>query len=189
MNIEKPPPEESGPEKLEIKEYGAEAGIAKAISEIERLAESQRYVLIAISGSSIDVGKTYVSSRVERGLMERDISFESVSSLSTFSTKPVFEKRRDKKGRVLVFEAEGPIFGPAEEGKKNQDEWLRKKIKEKKLGLPVSKIDIRVYVYRPDKPFSPDVDLRSADIVIRNEGAVDDTRKDRKSAVKTWRLD
>ena len=129
--MEKPPQEEAGSENLEIKEYDAEAGIAKAISEIERLVESQRYVLIAISGSSIDTGKTYVSSRIERGLMERDISFNSVSSLSTFNTKPEFEKRRDKKGRVLVFEAESPIFGPAEEGRQIEDKWLRKKIKEK----------------------------------------------------------
>lgn len=183
MSMEKPSRQEAGPEKSEIKEYDAEAGIAKAISEIERLLQSQKYVIVAISGSSIDVGKTYVSSRIERGLMERDISFVSVSDINVFNIKPMFEKRRDKKGRVLVFEAESPIFGPAEEGKKFQDKYLREKIIKEKMRLPVYKIDIRVYVYRPDKLFSPDVDLRSADIVIRNEGAVNDTRKTRYGAL------
>lgn len=164
------------PEKPELKEYSAEAGIAQAIALIERLVESQKYVVIAVSGSATNVGKTYISSAIERELIERDIPFANVSSMENFSTQPVFGKRR-KKGRVLVFSAEYPIYGPAQAGKRLQDKWLKEKINKEKLRLPISKIDIRVYVYRPDKPFPPDVDLNSADILIRNEGAFDDSRK------------
>lgn len=164
------------PEKPALKEYSAEAGIAQAVALIERLLESQKYAVMAVSGSAGDVGKTYISSAIERELIERDISFARVGSISSFLTKPVYEKRR-KGGRVLVFEAEYPIYGPAEAGKRLQDKWLKEKIKKEKLRLPISKIDIRVYVYRPDKPFPPNVDLNSADILIRNEGAFDNRRK------------
>lgn len=181
MEKENPHQPETAPEKLEIKEYSAKAGIAKAVSEIERLLAAQKYVVVAISGSSHDVGKTYVSSAIEAELIRRDISFVGVGSIETLLTKPVFEERRGQ-GHVLLFEAESPIFGPAEEGKRLQNQWLKEKIKEEKLKISVSKIDLRIYVYRPDKPFSEDVDLRSADVVIKNEEAVDDRGKMRKTS-------
>lgn len=170
------------PEKPELKEYSAEAGVAKTVALTERLLESQKYVVIAISGSAVDVGNTYIDQAIKRELMLRDISFAQVGSIGTFMTKPIFEKRR-KGGRVLVFETESPVFGPVEEGKRLQNKWLKERIKEKKLRLPISKIDIRIYVYRPDKPFTQDVDLRGADILIKNEGAVNDRRKIRKMPV------
>ncbi len=40
------------------------------------------------------------------------------------------------------------------------------------IGVPLSKIDIRILIYRPDKPPLPE-EKQYADVVIRNEKAVD----------------
>lgn len=176
MKQENPRGMETVSEKLEIKEYGAKEGIARAVDEIERLLKTQKYVVIAVSGSSNDVGKTYISSAIEGELTQRDIPFASTGDINTLLIKPVFEKRPGK-GRVLVFEAESPIYGSIKENKNIENKYLENKIKERKFNLPISKIDIRVYVYRPDKPFSKTVDLRGADILIKNEEAFDDSYK------------
>lgn len=182
-NIEKnkQPTEKPWEERLselgsEVKKYSAKEGIIRAISEIERLLKSQKFVVMTICGSAHDVGRTYISSAIEIELIQRDISFATESSIGIFSTEPVFREGSGE-GRVLMFQAIGPIYGPAEKGKRIENKWLKREIKERKFKIPISKIDIRVYVYRPDKPFSKDVDLRGADILIKNEGAFDDPRK------------
>lgn len=161
---------ERQPEKLqEQKEYNAEVGITKAVSIIERLLESQEYVVVAISGSSTNVGKTYVSAKLMREIIRRDISFSSRNDMNNL-TKPVFSNS-SRKGHVLVLSAEFPA--PNKESKIGQDDSLKKQAEQ--FGLPLSKIDLRIFVYRPDKPF--DINTETADILIRNEGAIDDIDK------------
>ncbi|MBU3901147.1 hypothetical protein KKF25_00685 [Patescibacteria group bacterium] len=164
---------ERQPEKLqEQKEYNAEAGIAKAVSAIERLLKSQEYVVVAISGSSTNVGKSYISANLMRELTRRDISFAPCGDISSFSTKPEFRVRDGSgKGHVLVLSAEYPALN--KESKIGQDNYLKKQAEQ--FGLPISKIDLRIFVYRPDKPF--DINTETADILIRNEEAIDDIYK------------
>lgn len=158
----------------EKKEYTAAEGIDKAVNDIESLLRSKDYVAVTVTGSNIDVGKTFISTGIIRGLYSRGFSIYAATDIDSLSIKPCFLES-PKKGHVIVFRAEYEVLLPGEEGKKMQDYQLEKKMQE--FGLPISKVDLRVYVYRPDKPFSETADLNHADILIRNEGAKDKPRQ------------
>ncbi|OGY87042.1 MAG: hypothetical protein A2319_01835 [Candidatus Kerfeldbacteria bacterium RIFOXYB2_FULL_38_14] len=157
---------------METKEYGFEEGFSKAVQMVEELLRSQKYVTLAVIGSGTDVGKTYTSARLGNKLgrdMSRSIML--VSDMSLLWNNPFDEP--DKPG-VLILHAEArPGKGVA--GVILQDRVFAERAQN--VGLPLSKIDIRVYVCRSDKPFRFTMALGTRDILIKNEKAVDDPRK------------
>jgi hypothetical protein len=159
---------------FEQKEYTAEDGISEAINLIEKLLESQEYVTVAVTGSCTDVGKTYISAGILSELDARGISKYTASEFDTLRFKPIFTDCH-RKGHVLVFTAQNPIVIPGNEGIERQNDLFKDEMR--KVGLPLSKIDLRVYVYRPDKPFHELIDLKNADILIRNNLANDKALK------------
>ena len=158
----------------EQNEYNFENGIKQAFSEIEKLLQAQEYVVVTICGSSYDVGKTKLASRIMQEISARRISWAWQSDTRSMMQKPNFTHQPETKGHVLVFGSEQPAREHPMLNKQAQDERLAEK--GKKFGLPLSKIDLRIYVYRPDKPFTSD-ELQYADIVIRNDEAIDKPRR------------
>jgi len=67
----------------ELKEYSFETGVDEIMRRIERLLEEKSGVVIAVSGSSKNVGKTFLSSRILGGLLERGISYAWEPDLNT----------------------------------------------------------------------------------------------------------
>lgn len=156
---------------METKEYSFEEGFSRAVQMVEELLQSQKYVTLAVIGSGTDVGKTYTSVRLGRELgrdMSRSIVLRSNMSLWD---NPFYEP--DKPGVLILHAEDRPGAGPA--GIIRQDRVFAERAQS--VGLPLSKIDIRVYVCRPDKPFRFTMALGTRDILIKNEKAVDDPRK------------
>lgn len=183
---------EPQPDIAEPKEYGFEEGVAKAIADIERLLAAQDYVVITIAGSSNDVGKTTLAAALRGKLSARDISHHSESDTSIVRSSP--EQHRphfldsERGAHAIIFEAECPVLlaeknlTPEEElgergiesGKQRQNAFIAEW--GKRVDVPLSRVDLRIYIYRPDKPFRP-TESRYADIIIRNDQAIDSPRK------------
>lgn len=170
----------------ERKEYDFESGLDEVMRRLEKLLETQKNVVVAVTGSSNNVGKSFLSTSIQKRLREEDIPTAWISDISSpFLEYSLFsggeEKEKYKDCKVLLLHAEYPPNcytkrGPiTEDGSKNdQDEALRKRAEE--FGLPFSKVDLRVFVYRPDKPFYEEDEV-FADILICNEQAIDDPHK------------
>ncbi len=158
----------------EQNEYNFEDGIKQAFSQIKKLLESQEYVVVTVCGSSHDVGKTQLAAKIMQEISARRISWAWASDIASTMDKPNFTHQPETKGHVLVFGSEQPAREHPLLNKQAQDERLAKK--GKKFGLPLTKVDLRIYVYRPDKPFTQD-ELQYADIIIRNEQAEDKPRR------------
>lgn len=150
-------------------EYSFDKGVNEACKTIERLVANQDYVVVAVIGSASDVGKTKLSSAIMKNIFTMGISCTWCSDINSLRIKPHFPDVGSTKGRVLMLNAEYPPINR----KEVQDAILARQAKQ--FGLSISKIDLRVCIYRPDKPFVP-YELRFADIIIRNEHAVDKQR-------------
>lgn len=183
---------EPQPDIAEPKEYGFEEGVAQATAEIERLLAAQDYVVITIAGSSNDVGKTTLTGAIRTELIRRNIPYYNAPDTSILSElgesfRPQFLDS-ERNARAIIFEAENPILPPeltlpqeeiyGEKGTKSGKQIQNNKIAQwgKHFGLPVSRVDLRLYIYRPDKPFRP-TESRYADIIIRNDHAIDSPYK------------
>ncbi|MDD4996082.1 MAG: hypothetical protein PHW15_01205 [Patescibacteria group bacterium] len=147
-------------EQFESREYSFEEGVKESISRILDLLKNHGSVIVAVIGGSFDAGKTTVSSRLGRGLMENGTRIKWCGSIDTLEFKSEFPES----GEVLILTAEDVY---------TRDSAIE--VKAKKFGLPFSKIDLRVFVYRPDRAFEIR-EKRLADILIRNERAVDKKR-------------
>lgn len=141
----------------EIKKYSFEEGVSNALTKINQLLNEKKSVIVAVIGSSINTGKTTVSSEIGKKLIEKGIEVKWCPSVDLITQKIDFPAP----GEVLILQAESPFIGDDE--LKNQAE---------KFGLSHKKIDLRVFIYRPDKPFPPN-ETKSADILICNKGARD----------------
>lgn len=150
----------------EKKEYDLEVGISRAIEKIEKLLEKKQYVVVEIVGSGSNVGTTHVGSLLEKILQENGVSIDGTSDINNLGGGVTFTNTDGP--RVFFLRASTPPYTKAFVLAK--DDQLKEKAE--KFNLPFSKIDLRVLVYRPDKPFR-DIDHGLADIIIRNEGALD----------------
>ena len=161
-------PSDDAPEQ---KEYSAEEGIEAVVSFLENLLKKQNYAAITVTGSNTDVGKTWIPAAIANELQSRGI--EVATGLSKIDTLehvcPIFNE--SPKGKVLIFHDQHPIpYHPDTEFiKQSQD----KKVKTyaQAHGLPFDRINLRIFVFRPDKPFDHPQALQHADILINNQGA------------------
>ena len=101
--------------------------------------------------------KTTTSSLIGKKLLAEGIPVKYRADISTL----MFGYEFPNHGEVHSLHAESPY---------TTDNEIEKKAKMFKL--PFSKIDLRVFVYRPDRPFFNAREKKLADIIIRNEGAV-----------------
>ena len=153
----------------EIAECTAETGVALAADKIEELVRKQDHVVVAIIGSNVNVGKTYISAKLEGLLMEKKIPVYSMTDISLLNHAPRYWPKNDQFGKVLILRSEFPPY----DGKEEQD--ARLSTQAQKFSADLSKIDLRIYVYRPDKPFhSADLQNFSSDedLLINNSEAV-----------------
>lgn len=157
--------------KPEAPEYGFEKGLEEITSRILELLRREKYVVVAFSCSSTNVGKSTLAKLVAQKLFKNGITAERYHGLEEIgedNTAP----RGDS--RVFIFE---------------QLEWHTVNIKQytglkiawdraikktfDKVGIGVRGADLWVGIYRPDKPFELGSNSRPlADIIIRNDLAV-----------------
>lgn len=166
------------------KEYDFESGLDEAIRRISD--EIVGDLVITITGSSNDVGKTFLLKSLSKRLIDLGFSISSFSDISSFSRKPHFlTPPNSNERRVLIFDAEYLPYKYSSKKQNilhdkvailefSQDNILRQK--SESLGLPFTMVDLRLFVYRPDKPFD-DNEKEFADIMIRNDNAIDDPYK------------
>ena len=143
----------------EKKEYSVEDGVQKSVSIILNLLktqEGQKGVIVSITGSSFDVGKTFISGLIGKALSEKFIELKWCGDTSLLMFKGDFPRH----GEVLILDAENAY---------TKDISVEQKAN--KFELPFSKIDLRIFVYHPDTPFTLK-EKELADILIRHEGAL-----------------
>jgi hypothetical protein len=150
-------------------DYNFEEGSEEAATRIRQLLDSQKYVMVAIIGSSNDVGKTSLCRTLSEKLSKFNILVDVTSEIAMISETYHFSSR------VIILGSEGFPYNDT----KIQDKALKSKMNQ--VGLPISKIDLRIFIYRPDRPFDKrlKLDKGQASMVIKNEGAIDALDKER----------
>lgn len=150
-------------------EYNFEEGVEEAVVRIRQLLDFQKYVMVAIIGSSNDVGKTNLCAALSEKLSKFGLLVDATSEIATIGETDNFSSR------VIILHSEKFPY----EDTQIQDDSLKAKMTQ--IGLPISKIDLRIFIYRSDKPFDKrlNLDRSQASIVIKNERAVDTPGKKR----------
>ena len=87
-------------------EFNFEKGTTEALHRIEELLASQEYVVVAVMGSSNDVGKSKVASEIIQQLTKKQISTSWGSSIDSLTQKPIFTDEPGTSGHVLILGAE-----------------------------------------------------------------------------------
>jgi len=124
----------------EQREYSFEEGAQEIIARIEQLLQTQTGVVIAISGSSNNVGKTFLSGAIGQCLNAKGIMTVMQTDLSNMDQSihlPYFMNGDPAKGRVLILAAEDFLYGDVsstnmDHFRQSQDE----RIKEKAIAAP-----------------------------------------------------
>lgn len=148
--------EKQSEQRTENREYLVKDGLQESVSKILDLLKKQTSVIISIVGNNVNTGKTFISSQIGKILIEKGINVKWCGDASLLSREEEFPKSRE----VLILHAESP-FTP--------DSFIESKAK--MFGLPHSKIDLRIFVYTPNRPFD-EVEKKFANILIRNEDAL-----------------
>lgn len=164
----------------EKKEYNFDQGVSVVVQKIESLlAAGQKYVVVSINGSDVEVGKTHLLAAIAIQLKLKGINVYDCSNSEHIGIlKDVIKATEEESPAnqiVIIFQADAPTGFPVPKEKIEQergrsDYSLRQRAEE--IGLPLEKIDIRVGIYRPDRPFVSFKGCKIfADIIIRNEQA------------------
>lgn len=125
-------------------EYDFESGIQQTLDQVKKLLRTQDYVVISICGSSHNVGKTRLASRIMQRLSSEGISLSWQSDIASMTEKPIFTHQPDTRGHVLVFGSEQPAIAHPLMNRQAQDERLARR--SKRVGLPLPRIDLHVYI-------------------------------------------
>ncbi len=169
-------------EELEENEYSFEAGVNEAVRRIHELLKRQDIVVVSVGGAAEgdtrDVGKTYVSNTILQKLYSAGIPFVGMGhalQLDVYSVRQLKEEMeiRGTKKAVIMLHAQGTTIDSTDtvilkRRKSIHDEFLLSISTQ--AGLPLEKIDLRILVYRPDRPVSEN-EKRSVDLRIRNDFA------------------
>ncbi|MFA5029561.1 MAG: hypothetical protein WC518_02290 [Patescibacteria group bacterium] len=170
--------QEGRPETTEKKDCSFEEGVEQIIELASSLLLAQDYVVVAISGPLSDdtnVGKTFLSNGLARGFAQRGIS--CIVTSDEVSLRNHASIKTDK-GVIIL----GAMGSPSNHTKPETVARYRAgrdsgvQAATNSIGLPVSKVDIHVFIYRPDKPVC-EGDRLYNDIIIKNENAIDDPDK------------
>ncbi len=156
------------------REYGFEEGVREIMTRINSLLLQKDYVVVAISGPTSDdtnVGKTFLETNLARMAREQGISCVVAADEEVLKAAPL-SKQMDK-GLIILGAMDSPSGFDDPEKVARFSSAVDLKVREagESVGLPISKVDIRAFIYRPDRP------VRSGDrmynnIIIRNNQAV-----------------
>jgi hypothetical protein len=162
-----------GVENKVIPEYSFEEGVAKVFERITEILNKQPYAVVACNASGVNVGKTEFSKKLMSKLLEE----KGISSRVFYGAKEVAELKKIPERTALIFEqmawgeTETDDFG---DNRKYYNGVVARALE--KISCHIKGVDLWVGIYRPDVPFAPDKKRVLADIVIRNEGASDETK-------------
>lgn len=171
MNERERQPEQAR-EQFEQKEYSFEKGLEQTLAKIENLLSEKDYVVVGVAGPlplDINVGKTALVGAIERELAQRNIPHVSTYIGDTVNEHVIknllIQQQEDQKKGVIVLSATSSLRYHTEQDTELVDMGNR-------FDLPLSKIDIRILIYRIDR--EPDnSEKQIADILIKNERAKD----------------
>ncbi len=163
-------------------EFSFDDGLKQITEKTKILLNTQDYVVISIAGPLSDdtnVGKTTIGNRVAQELIIQDIPHVVVSDVEQLSNpnnvlllKHRQEEAGSQKGVVILSASISPSGENSKEAMEkfslHKDVELKKQAD--KIGLSLDKIDIKVFIYRADRPITPN-DREFADVIINNEGA------------------
>lgn len=170
----------------EPKEFLFEDGLKKIIEKINQLFSAKDYVVAAIGGpmgkgGDTRVGKTTLSSKLEINFIRQSIPVISAANLDSLESQLQLDphglthqqKNRGSSKCLIILDAIGLLSLPQKKQAEHRG-FRDKNLQEvgATAGLSLSKIDLYILIYRPDK--LPSTDQRQfADIIIRNELAKD----------------
>ncbi len=168
----------------EKKVYNFEEGVEQITERMRSLLLQQDYVVLAIAGpwpNDTNIGKTTLVGNLGRTCIREDIPYIEASDETTLSIRyknyPGI-KRMDR-GVIILGAMSSPIFEADEEqiAQDKSSDDLKVKKAANSIGLPISKIDLRIFITRPDRPPIRKVDSMWSDVIINNEHAIDDPYK------------
>ncbi|MCX6784739.1 MAG: hypothetical protein NTV81_02265 [Candidatus Komeilibacteria bacterium] len=168
---------------LDKKEFLFEDGLKKIIEKINELFTTQDNVVVAIGGPAKDdtnVGKTDLSTKLEMNFIRQGVPVLSASDLTIFeahhpdSSELAFQQKNRGSSKCLVILGAVGILSLPQDKQLSFRESNDRRLQEitTPAGLPDTKIDLYILIYRPDKLASAD-QRQFADIIIRNELAKD----------------
>ncbi|MDD5050912.1 MAG: hypothetical protein PHV93_04240 [Candidatus Pacebacteria bacterium] len=171
-------------------EYHFDEGLLHITEKIEALLDSgSKYVTVAIGGLShddIDIGKTTLSAAIIRHFTAKDIPVYSVPAPGDLAIeglvtlqKLIRDSGKENAGGIILFNAWHTLVVPPAKmatAGSNQETILKKHAE--RVNLPIEKIDLKIGLYRPDRPYAKknsrnETVFPLADIVICNEKAID----------------
>lgn len=170
--IDKERQPERAHERFEQKEYSFEQGVEQALVRIEDLLSKKDYVVVGVAGPlplDINVGKSTLVGAIGRGLAQRNIPRVSTYIGDTVDEHVIksllMQQEEGQKKGVIILSASSSLRYRKEQDTELVDMGNR-------FGLPLSKIDIGILIYRIDR--EPDnSEKQAADILIKNEKAKD----------------
>ncbi len=158
------------------------AGINKITRRVDDLLEDKDYVVVSIAGpltADTHVGKSKLTSELEKELREMGIPYCSQPDVTQLNEQSAENLRMLQK---ILADKKGVIILNADYSPERADDVQVVRIREskdaqikevgEKLKLPLTGIDIRVLIYRPDRPADAAA-KKYADIIICNEHAQD----------------
>ncbi|MBP9732497.1 MAG: hypothetical protein KBD29_03510 [Candidatus Magasanikbacteria bacterium] len=165
----------------EKKEYSFDEGVEKALARIQELLGSQDYVVVGIAGPLADdtnAGKTTLSGTIKARLTQSGIPNVKVDRFNQFDA---YCKNALTLDQQDLANSKGVIiFGALTFGAHDNTEKHAKKMKEiqdrevqiigEENDLPLSHMDIRILIYRPEYSEKESKHLLP-DIKIKNEFA------------------
>jgi len=157
-------------------------GLKEITDKTKSLLDNQDYVVISIAGpmsNDTDVGKTTLSNKIAETFILQGVPhivMSDVGQILNPNNKILLEHRQQeansKKGVVILGATISPSGEHSKEAIKSfglyKDYELKKQADT--AGLPLDKIDIKVFIYRVDRPITQN-DREYADVIIKNEGA------------------
>lgn len=180
---------EKFPVKIEAKkEFLYKEGVVEVINEIKKLLCQKDHIVISISGgvgveggyNDTDVGKTTLGKDLSQeldSLGANVILTSNINSLISNSSLILYYKKNKKKLKMVVIFDDEPNLPVSGESREDFNKYRNLKLEKgaKSVKLDLNKFDIDILIYRPDRPASKD-EIEVADIVIKNEKAVDKKR-------------
>lgn len=150
--------------------------LRRVVERVRELIQIHRCdIVIAVNGSCIDVGKTYVSGAVASLLKEDGIQTETVSDMESGYFYDAIEELQRLKEEVeaaegvLLINAQRVHCAMPETEMRNKMRAIDdKELRLRSRGL-LQKVHLWLGIYRSDKPFHYEFPL--ADILIQNDGA------------------
>lgn len=162
-----------------IPEFDSVEGIRELEKRISKLLETQDTVVVAFNAAGINVGKTYLSAKLQGDLRTKGIAVLVAADATAIIGRAEMlasdkEDFQTNKG-VLILEAQAMHLAVPAALISGHRARLDEEIRGKDIaGIQLDHVDIVVGIRRPDVKFYTGTDEKNfiiADLIINNEGA------------------